>query len=377
MNSKPLFYLAKGFFAFIGSMMLSYVTYSQKPPQPVSIAIARMTHDHVAFILERLKNKDSDLKLKGIFEPDQALVEKYSGKYKLDRSLFFDDLGKMLNQAKPEAVLAFGSIFEHLSVVEACAPRGIHVMVEKPLAVNFEHAKKMKTLADQYKIHLLTDFETSWYPSTAKSWQLVNDSSYVGFLRRVVVHDGHQGPVEIGCSKEFLSWLTDPVLNGGGAIIDFGCYGANLMTYLSKGQIPVSITAVTRQFKPSIYPKVDDDATIIISYPECECIIQASWNWPFSRKDMEIYGDNGFIMADNRNDLKLKNHDHPAELKRKVFAEDIEVYEDPFSYFADIIRGVIKMKDYEPYSIENNMIVVRILDAARESSITGKTVKFK
>jgi predicted dehydrogenase len=351
---------------------------SQSPVKnPVRIAIARMTHDHVRFILDRLKLNHSDLELTGIFEPNHDLVKKYSKIYNLDPSLFYDNLEQLLNEVKPEAVLAFGSIFDHLAVVEACAPMGIHVMVEKPLAVNMDQANKMKILVDQYRIHLLTDFETSWYPSTVKSWQLVNDSNYVGTLRRVVIHDGHEGPKEIGCSSEFLAWLTDPVQNGGGAIIDFGCYGANLMTYLTKGQQPISVTAVTRQFKPSVYPYVDDDATIILSYPTSECIIQASWNWPFGRKDMEIYGESGFIMADDRNNMRLKNHTRTDELKRKVTADIINVSEDPFSYFTNVIRNNITMKNYDPYSIENNMIVVKILDAARESAKTGTTVKYK
>ncbi|MCX6262515.1 MAG: Gfo/Idh/MocA family oxidoreductase [Bacteroidia bacterium] len=367
--------LGLAFLAFIFSWLMAESQSQGK--KPVSVAIFRMTHDHVGFILDRLKSNYSDLKLTGVYEPNHELVERYSKIYNLDPSLFYDNFEKLLDRVKPEAVLAFGSIFDHLTVVEACAPRGIHVMVEKPLAVNMDHANKMKALADKYKIHLLTDFETSWYPSTAKSWQLVNDSNYVGTLRRVVIHDGHEGPVEIGCSSEFLAWLTDPVQNGGGAITDFGCYGANLMTFLTKGQQPISVTAVTRQFKPSIYPKVDDDATIIVSYPTSGCIIQASWNWPFGRKDMEIYGENGYIMADNKNEMRIKNRTRANELKRKVTADNIEVYEDPFSYFANVIRNNIMMKNYDPYSIENNMIVVKILDAARESAKTGTTVKYK
>lgn len=363
--------------AFITFMITSLPAECQaQAGRPVTFVVSRMTHDHISFILGRLKNNSSDLKLAGIYEPNHELVLKYSKKYNLDLSLFYDNFEELLDKVKPEADFAFGSIFEHLEVVQACAPRGIHVMVEKPLAPNMDHANKMKALADKYRIHLLTDFETSWYPSTAKTWQLVNDSNYVGTLRRVVIHDGHRGPKEIGCSPEFLAWLTDPVQNGGGAIIDFGCYGANLMTFLTKGQQPVSVTAVTRQLKPDIYPKVDDDATIIVSYPASECIIQASWNWPFNRKDMEIYGENGYIMADNKNDMRIRNQTLTAELKRTVSADNIKVYEDPFSYFADVIRQNIKMKNYDPYSLENNITVVRILDAARESARTGRAVKY-
>jgi predicted dehydrogenase len=249
-------------------------------------------------------------------------------------------------------------------------------MVEKPLAVSTDHANKMQKLAEKYNIHLLTNYETSWYPSTAKSWQLVNDSNFVGKIKRVVIHDGHTGPKEIGCSKVFLDWLTDPVLNGGGAIIDFGCYGANLMTYLTRGEKPVSVTAVTRQLKPEIYPKVDDDATIIVTYPNSVCVIQASWNWPFGRKDMEIYGDRGFIIAENNKDMRMRNADNPDEFRKKVTSKEIAVIEDPFTYFIGVIRGKIIMTDYDPYSLKNNLTVVRILDAARESAKTGKTIEF-
>jgi predicted dehydrogenase len=349
---------------------------AQEPSvKPVRLAIAGGTHGHIAFILGR--KPKSDFTLVGLYEPNRDLALRLAKQYNFNPKLIYADLGKMLDSVKPEAVVAFGSIYEHMKVVEECAPRGIHVMVEKPLATNNDHAIRMAELAEKYHIYILTDYETSWYPSTAKSFQLANDSNYVGEIRKVVIHDGHQGPKEIGCSKEFLEWLTDPMQNGGGALIDFGCYGANLMTYLLKGEEPVSVTAVTRHFKPDIYPKVDDEATIIVSYPTAQCIIQASWNWPFGRKDMEIYGVSGSIVAANGNNMRLRNGKMDSERIVKVTSKEVEVYEDPFSYFADVIKGKIKMTKYDPYSIENNLTVVKILDAARESARTGKTILLK
>jgi len=347
----------------------------QQPSQkPIRLAIAGLTHGHSAFILGR-KDK-SDFTLVGIYEPNRELAVRLGKEYNFSQELIYKDLGKMLDSVKPDAVVAFGSIYEHMAVVEACAPRGIHVMVEKPLATNTVHARKMQELAEKFHIFLLTDYETSWYPSTAKSFQLVNDSSYTGDLKKVVIHDGHQGPKEIGVGKEFLDWLTDPVQNGGGAIMDFGCYGANLMTYLEKGQQPVSVTAVTRHFKADIYPKVDDEATIIVTYPESQCIIQASWNWPFGRKDMEIYGKSGYIIAVNNNTMRLRQGKMDAEKTIQVTSKDIAVYVDPFSYFADVIKGKIKMSEFDPYSLENNLVVVKILEAAKQSAETGRTVLF-
>ena len=192
-----------------------------------------------------------------------------------------------------------------------------------------------------------------------------------------MIHDGHKGPKEIGVNKEFLAWLTDPVQNGGGALIDFGCYGANLMTYLMHGKEPVSVTAVTQQYKPAIYPKVDDEATIIVTYPSAQCIIQASWNWPFSRKDMEVYGETGYAIAVNNTTLRLRNKESEPERSIQLTAKEMGVYEDPISYFADVVRGKIKVPENGLYSLENNVMVCTILEAARESAKTGKTVFLK
>jgi predicted dehydrogenase len=342
--------------------------------KPIRLAVAGMTHGHISFIMGRPDK--GDFKLVGFFETNQELTKELSKRYKFSEDLVYNDLAIMLDEVKPDAVVAFGSIFDHLAVVEACAPRGIHVMVEKPLAVNMKHAQRMAELANKYHINLLTDYETSWYPTTAQAFKMVNDSNYVGNVRKVVIHDGHQGPVEIGCNKVFLDWLTDPVLNGGGAIVDFGCYGANLMTALTKGEKPVSVSAVTRQYKPEIYPKVDDDATIIVNFPNSQCIIQGSWNWPFSRKDMEIYGDKGYVIAVDKNNMRIRGAKMQTEKATQVTSANVAVYEDPFSYFADVLHGKITVPPFGLYSLENNVQVVRILDAARLSAKTGKLVKF-
>lgn len=360
---------------FVLLILFSSMMLKAQTQKPIRLAVAGMSHGHISFILGRPDK--GDFQMVGVFDANEELTKHISERFKLSPDLIYHNLEQMLDKVNPDAVVAFGSIFDHLAVVEACAPRGIHVMVEKPLAVSMVHAKRMAELAEKNHIFLLTDFETSWYPTTAKSMEIVKDENFVGKLRKVVIHDGHEGPKEIGCDKYFLDWLTDPVLNGGGAIVDFGCYGANLMTALTNGEKAKSVTAVTRQFKPDIYPKVDDEATIIVSYPESQCIIQASWNWPFSRKDMEIYGETGYIVAENKTDLKTRSKSDKTENRMKITADNVAVYEDPFTYFADVIHKKITMPEYGLYSLKNNIEVVRILDAARESAKTGKTIFMK
>src|SRR5260221_3747687 len=120
----------------------------------------------------------------------------------------------------------------------------------------------MEAAAKQGGIRLIVNYETTWYPSTQKAYEVVHDQSAIGELRQIVVHDGHRGPKEIGCSAAFLEWLTDPVLNGGGALIDFGCYGAELMTWLIGGERAASVFAMTQHIKAEVYTKVADDGTI-------------------------------------------------------------------------------------------------------------------
>ena len=342
--------------------------------QPVRLAVAGISHGHNAWILGR-KN-DAAVQLVGIYETNKELVKKMMDKFHLDPALFYDDMNTMLEKVKPEGILGFGTTLQHLGVVEACAPKGIHVMVEKPMATTVADAEKMVALARKHGILLLTNFETSWYPTTDKSFALTRDTAFMGPIRKVIVHDGHEGPKEIGVSKEFFEWLTDPIQNGGGALMDFGCYGANLMTLLMNGSMPLSVTAVTSQFKPHIYPKVDDEATIVLQYPNAQCIIQASWNWPFARKDMAIYGRSGYIVTKDNNQMKAKGK-LGSEVDYKLTAQETNTYTSPFLYFADAIRKKINIPVFGAYSMENNLIVVKILEAARNAAKTGKTIYLK
>ncbi|HMQ88875.1 MAG TPA: Gfo/Idh/MocA family oxidoreductase, partial [Flavilitoribacter sp.] len=199
------------------------------PSGPLRVGVVGLTHAHVHWILGR--EKRGDIEIVGIAEPNRDLAERFAEQHGIDMSLVYPTLEEMVEKTKPEAVTAFNSIFDHLKTVEFCAPRGIHVMVEKPLAVSYDHAEKMIRLARENGIYLLTNYETTWYGSNAKAYRLVHEDQAIGEIRKMVFHHGHQGPIEIGCNPEFLEFLTDPVLNGGGALTDFGCYGANLATW--------------------------------------------------------------------------------------------------------------------------------------------------
>ncbi len=333
------------------------------------LAVAGMTHGHVNWILNRMEGPNYEVV--GIAEINDTLVQRQFSRYGIPANIRHTQLEDMIRQVSPDGILAFNSIFEHLDVVEQCAPKGIHVMVEKPLAVSKEHAIIMARLARENNIFLLTNYETTWYGTTARVMEEILDKKSLGNIRKIVVRDGHPGPQEIGVSNEFLFWLTDPLMNGGGALIDFGCYGANLITKIMQNERPFSVTAITQQFKPDIYPEVDDEATIILTYPKTQGIIQASWNWPMHRKDMDVYGTEGVIYQYNDQEMELAGNQNKFNIKTEKNTFPLN---DPFTYFAAVIQKDIVISPEDLSSLENNLIVVEILDAARRSSITGKTI---
>ncbi|UBM58297.1 Gfo/Idh/MocA family oxidoreductase [Marinilongibacter aquaticus] len=345
--------------------------------KPLKIGVARLTHGHVGWVFQ--SEKRGDIEVVGIVEPNKELAQKYAKQHGFSMDKVYNTLDEMLAATHPEAVSAFGSIYEHLEVVQACAPKGVHVMVEKPLAVSFDHAKKMEALAKKHKIHLITNYETTWYPTNHKAYALVKKEGRIGDIRKIIVRDGHKGPKNIHVGDEFFEWLTDPVLNGGGAIIDFGCYGANLVTWLMDGQKPKSVTAITAQLQAENNPKVDDDATILLNYGHATAILEPSWNWPIGRKDMEIYGATGAVYADNRHDLRIRiseGYDGYSE-EKETLEERKAPFNDPFLLLTNVIRNKVTLQASDLSALENNVVVVEILDAAVKSAKTGKTVYLK
>lgn len=353
--------------------LLSSIAFADRAEEaPVRFAIIGLTHDHARGFIPSARSR-TDVQLAGIVEADEGLIARYAKSYKLEKSLFHPNLEHLLAATNIQAVAIFTSTFEHKRVVEECAARGLTIMMEKPLAVSMEHARAIQTAAQKAGVQVLVNYETTWYPANQAAYGIVHGQKAIGEIRKMVVHDGHRGPKEIGCSEDFLRWLTDPTLNGGGALTDFGCYGADLMTWLMKGQRPTSVFAVTQQIKPSIYPKVDDEATIILTYPNAQGIIQASWNWPYDRKDMEIYGQSGQLLIPRRDAIKLRSGSSAEKDETPSALQGPAA--DPLSNLAAVVRG--QMKPSGLSSLEVNMVVTEILDAARQSARTGQRVELK
>ncbi len=355
---------------FLCMASLTLASAQSGPHPPLRVGIVGLVHGHVHGFLDQAR-KNPEIEIVGIAEPDSRLLSQGGERYGFNRSMLFSDLEEMLAKVKPQAVLVYTNTYDHRRVVEICARHGVHVVMEKPLAVSLEDALEIEKAAQAAKIQVLVNYETSWYRSNHAAYDLLHEGA-LGEVRKVVVHDGHSGPKEIGVEPEFLSWLTDSKLNGGGALFDFGCYGADLMTWLMDGAHPLTVTAVTQTIKPQVYPHVDDEATIILTYPRAQAIIQASWNWPFDRKDMEVYGQTGYAITVKRDDIRLRKSGESAELT--IAADAVPApYDNELSYVRAVILEGAKPDSLS--SLETNVTVTEILDAARRSAQSGKTIQ--
>ncbi len=358
-------------FAFI----LLFSTMAQAAGTPIRVAIVGLVHGHVQGFLQALPNNRSAT-LVAIVESDQALAAKYQARYHLDPSLFSTDLDKMLDTQHPDAVLVYTTIRDHRRVIEAAAKHNVSSMVEKPLSTTMDDAIAIRDAARAHHVQVLVNYETTWYSSNTEALNEIQQGK-LGDIRKVVVHDGHEGPAEIGVGPEWLPWLTDPAQNGAGALFDFGCYGADLLTVMMHGAAPLSVTAVAQTDKPRLYPHVDDDATVILRYPSAQGVLMPSWDWSFARKDMEVYGTGGTAITVGPDRIRTRYHaaphtESPAETQSAAPPLPAD-RRDSLSYLAAVLHGEI-VPDGDLSALDTNLVVMQILDAARQSAATEQTV---
>jgi len=353
----------------VGAVPLFSRQSNNTPKEKTRLAIIGLDHDHVWGLLKDFAG-EPNAELVAIADTHPALVDQ--AKTKVPASVkFYSDYIQMLNEVKPDGVIVTTENDRHLEILRECAKRHINYSTEKPMATTAADAREMERLANQAGIKVMVNYWNAWVAPTHELYHRVKDNT-VGPVQKIIVQYGHQGPKEIGVSKYFADWLYDGVKNGGGAIMDFGCYGAEWAVWL-KGR-PAKVSAATQKLKVDQHNPVDDDATILLEYPDGEVIIEASWNWPYSMGQVQVFGPNGSMVATAR-DLFVRptgrqEANAPLEGERVPLAPPPRETANPISYFVDCIRNDKPIED--PLSMKVNVQVMEILDAARESARTGK-----
>lgn len=337
------------------------------------IAVVGLVHSHVWGHLATMV-QGQQATLVGVSEPNPELVAE-AKKAGVRDDLFFPDYRKMLDEAKPDIVWAFVENNRHLEIAKECAPRHINLIFEKPLASSYQDAKQIQALAQKYDIRVMTNYQMAWWPSNYTAKEAV-DQGEVGAVYRLHGVVGHGGPGSDGArNKFFFDWLTDPVKNGAGALMDFGCYNA-LWSIWYLG-MPDSVYASVLHLRPDRFPKVEDEATIILNYPKAVGIFEGSWNLPRSFQDLEVFGrpdgatpPASLYMTHSEVRIQKGREQHQVNIAPRPANEA-----EPIAYMASRIEAGKPIEGLT--AIDINVKVLQIIELAKQSIASGRQVSLK
>lgn len=337
--------------------------------QEYKIAVIGLVHSHVWGHLPQMIKGDI-AKLVAIAEPNHELLDE--AKKAGANVPFYDDYNKMLDEQKPDIVWAFVENNRHLEIAKACATRKINVMFEKPLASTYKDAAAIRDLARKYGVKVMTNYQMAWWPANYAARKEAASGS-IGEVWRLHGIVGHGGPGSQGVrNKYFFDWLTDPVKNGAGALMDFGCYNALWsLWYLGR---PDTVYAQVNHLRPGTFPKVEDNANMVLSYPNAVGVFEASWDLPRSYQDLEVFGvgidrgESGSIYM-TRAAVKVQKGREAKDLAIEPLAP---AEAEPIAYMANAIKNNKPIEGLT--AIDINVDVIEIIDAAKESVRTGRAV---
>ncbi len=333
--------------------------------QEYKMAVVGLVHSHVWGHLPNMLN-NKNVELVGVAESNPELVAE-AKKAGVADNLFFTDYQKMLDQTKPDFIWSFVENNRHLEIIQACAPRKIHVIFEKPLASTYAEALSIQKLARQHYIQVMSNYQMVWWPANYAA-KAQADSGALGTIYRLHGIVGHGGPGSQGPrSKYFFAWLTDPIKNGAGALMDFGCYNA-LWSLWYMGR-PETVYAHVNHLRPDVFPKVEDNADMLLGYKNGVGIFEASWDLPRSYQDVEVFGLKGSVYMQNGK-VELSKGKQKQEIPLTPLAPDDA---EPIAYMVSRLRQKKPVEGLTALDI--NVGVVEIIEAAKQSVKSGAAVR--
>ena len=186
------------------------------------VGVVGLEHDHVWDVVPGFL-ADERSEIVAVADANPPLLDQAKEKWGVEQ--VFGCWIEMLEKTALDAVIVYGDNSIGADVVEAAAAKGLHVMVEKPMAATLRQADRMLIAAEKAEIILMINWPTAWNPNFATAVDLAT-SGEIGDVFKVRYRAAHEGPQELGCSPYFCEWLLNKERNGGGALIDYCFYGA-------------------------------------------------------------------------------------------------------------------------------------------------------
>ena len=259
------------------------------------IAVLGLDHDHVWTVAAEFQASDGVDVIAAADRDGQlrAKAERDLG------VLTYENFTELLDRERLDAVCIYTDNRSSAELAIDAALRGLHVLVEKPMAKNATDAERMIDAAEQNGTRLMVNWPFAWWPNLQLATRMVLDENTIGRLLQVRYRGAHEGIVAMGHSQQFADWVEDEERAGGGALVDYCCYGAVLARVLL-GQ-PNAVSGLAGNFcRDDI--SVEDNAVILMQYPRAMAIAEASWtqHGKLGAYAPMIYGETGSLLVGPR-----------------------------------------------------------------------------
>jgi predicted dehydrogenase len=320
------------------------------------------------------------VELVAVADPHPELLEKVKAQVPPGVQLYADYV-KMLDEVKPDAVTVTVPNSEHIEVLRACAARHVHVWFQKPMATTYKDAVEMERLAREAGIKLMISYHNLWTPAMQALAARVKAVD-VGPVQRMIAQNGFPPSRETRImSKYYSTYFRDPARQGGGALMDQGTYGINWALWIL-GR-PTSVYAVAKRLRNAPEFPTEDEAWLMLSYPNATAIIQGSWSMPAygssGGSGIQFIGPKGNLGVSTEGKAYFKKaFDERVEPNATGEPELIETPPLPpgrqngVAHFIYCLRNDKPID--EPHTARLNVMVSEIVDAAYESIRTGRAI---
>ncbi|MFZ2098400.1 MAG: Gfo/Idh/MocA family oxidoreductase [Anaerolineales bacterium] len=279
----------------------------------------------------------------------------------------YKTINDLLEKVDIDALIVGTPNFLHAPQAIAALTAGVHVMVEKPMAMNAREA--YLTLEASQKSGALLMVAHCWRFDPEVMW--LKDQVEAGRFGKIIRTKGYGVHENWGPS----GWFTQKKWAGGGALADMGVHALDTARFLLGDPLPESVYARIGTY----YTKcdVDDTGTLLVNWRGgVQSYIEAGWWQPHSdgpEAATQIYGDKGFGQLFPTYIIDQAGKDDPGFTHPRLEHAPQSLYDQQMRYFIECIH---EHRTPTPGAIEG-WINMKIVDAAYKSSKTGKVIDIK
>jgi predicted dehydrogenase len=292
----------------------------------------------------------------------------------------YPDYREMLERERFDIVLFCPENARHGEVAAAIAAHGAHLVTEKPMAARLADAQAMLAAAQAANVRLMVNWPSTWQPAVRKIKDLV-DAGTIGRVLEVKARYGSLGPLSHGSTHPGVDGRAVPISDaekgatwwhqratGGGALLDYCCYGACLSRWYL-GQPAVAAQGFTANLN-SPYGDAEDNAVITVQFPGAMALLEATWSCVDHALPTGpiLYGETGTLSVDGTH----------VRLSRGKDSEPERIPGDPLpagrtTLAEEFIRHLESGEPLHPtLDPRLNLQVQAILDAGIRSSESGR-----